>query len=312
MTTKECEYMIALANENNITKAAEKLYITQPALSLFLTRFEQDLGVVLFDRTKDGLIPTYAGQRCLSVARKMLMLEREFHQDLADINANKKGILKVGTSAHIGSLILPDVLNQFYKDYPNIEVEISENRSGILEELIQTNSIDVALMHLPLQNVVAKHEFIFKDRYLMTFHQENDLASKIYYKKNEKYPYIDPSESQGQKFILAFPDQRVRHISDHILARANVIPNIQLITSSVQTAMRFAARNLGVTFVPESYLSLFKYSDKLMFCYMEEKYQPYWIFSMVYPKDTVVSVPLRRFIDISKELFHYNVRKTSG
>lgn len=303
MTSKEYEYIIVLAKKKSITKAAEKLYITQPALSLFLTRLESDIGFPLFTRNREGLELTFVGKKYVEMARKILELDRGFQQDLCEIDKHHMGSIHVGTSAHIGSYILPAVITEFNKIYPNIDVEIYEANSTILEGMIDEKRLDIALMHLPLRNINASYESIFKDRYVMAFHNENPLKDKIYYKNGEKYPYIDPREAKGQKFVLAFPYQRVRQISDRILAHAGIIPNIRLISSSVQTALRFASMNLGITFVPESYLDLFQYSQDLQLCYMEEEYEAYWVFSLVYPDKDSNSIPIKEFTRITKSLF---------
>lgn len=302
MTTKECEYIVVLAQERSITQAAQKLYITQPALSLFLTRLEERLGSPLFERGKDGFEPTFIGRRYLETARRMLELERNLQQDLCEINRQHMGIIRIGTSAHIGSYILPKVIVRFNEIYPNIELDITESNSGVLESMIAEKSIDVALMHLPLHSVNAPYERIFKDRYVMAFSKRNPLIEHIY-DKDDKYPYIDPRNARKEKFILAFPYQRVRQISDRILTHAQIIPQIRLLSSSVQTALQYAGENLGVTFLPESYLSLFNYSDELQFCYMDEQYEAYWIFSLVYPGLDNVSVPIQEFTRIIHDTF---------
>lgn len=303
MTSKECEYIIMLAKEKSITKAAEKLYITQPALSLFLTRLESNIGFPLFTRNREGLELTYVGKEYLEMARKVLKLDREFQQDLCEIDKNHMGSIRVGTSAHIGSYILPDVITEFNRIYPNIDIEIYEANSTVLERMIDEKSLDIALMHLPLRNINASYESIFKERYVMAFHKDNPLKDKMYSKNGDKYPYIDPREAKEEKFVLAFPYQRVRQISDRILEHAGIIPNIRLISSSVQTALRFASVNLGITFAPESYLDLFQYSKDLQLCYMEKEYEAYWVFSLVYPDVDSNSIPIKEFTRITKSLF---------
>lgn len=294
--------MIVLEEEKSITRAAERLFVTQPALSLFLTRLESSVGTPLFDRTKEGLIPTFAGKRYLETAKKIIALDRQFQQDLCEINTQLMGNIRVGTSAHIGSYALPSVVTEFNRIHPNINVEIIERNSGELERLIREKNIDVALMHLPFKNLHARYEKIFTDRYVMAFHKDSELNCHMY-DKQDTYPYIDPVFAKNEQFILAFPYQRVRQISERILSHANIIPDIRFQTSSVQTSLQFVSKGLGVTFAPESYLSLFRYSDDIQFCYMEDIYEAYWIFCLVYPHETENSRPVEAFTHITKELF---------
>lgn len=302
MNHKEMEYILAIAKTKSISKAAIELYMTQPALSVYLSRLEAQLGTTLFIRSKDGLTPTYAGEKYIEMARQIMTLNRGFEQDLCEINAERLGRMKVGTSAHIGSYILPDVIPRFNQIYPNIEIEITEGHSQFLENAIADNELDIALMHLPLHNLNANYEEIKRERYVMAFSRNSPLASRTYHKIGERFPYIDPREARDEKYILAFPHQRVRQISDRILAKAGVTPNIRLTSSSVQTALRFAGVGMGVTFLPESYINLFNMMGDPVFCYLEEEFEAYWTFVIVYPKEMHLTAPEKEFIRITRSI----------
>ncbi len=303
MNTRELEYILAIAKEKTISKAAERLYVTQPALSLFLTRLENQLGTPLFSRTAAGLIPTYAGERYILMSQKVLKDYRDFEQELCGISALTMGRLKVGTSAHIGSYVLPQVIPLFNRTYPNIEVSLYEGSSQVLEHMVGGSELDVALMHLPLKDVQANYTEIARERYVMAFAGNHPLAAKLYHKESGKYPYIDPREAAGEKFVLSFPYQRVRQISDRILKNAGITPDIILTTSSVQTALRFAGVGLGVTFLPESYIQLFRCTHAPVFCYMEDQFEAFWTFIIAYPRDTALSGPAQAFIRMTEETY---------
>ncbi|MCI8888464.1 MAG: LysR family transcriptional regulator [Hungatella sp.] len=303
MSTREYEFILMIAKEKNLSRAADKLFISQPALSLFLSRLESELGVNLFERTKNGLELTTVGQRYLQMAKAIMQTTKEFQNDLMEINAGRKGILKIGTSAHIGSIILPSVISEFHQAYPKVELVITEGRSKELEMLIYESRVDLAFMHAPFKLVHTRYEKIFEDRYLVAIHRENPVLQWVYHEENERYPYIDIKMLARQKFILAFPEQRVRQISDQILMKAEVIPDILLATSSVQTALQFCGKNLGVTLIPESYLQLFRYSEDIILCSIEKKYDAFWTFCVVYPDQFHLSGPVKMFSHITKKIF---------
>jgi len=304
MNTRELEYILAIAKESSISKAAEKLFVTQPALSLYLARLEGQLGTPLFSRTSGGLVLTFAGERYLHMCQKVLKDYRDFEQELCDISALHMGRLKVGASAHIGSYVLPEVIPVFKEKYPNIELSISEGSSKTLEQMLNNNEIDVALMHLPLKDIETNYAEIAKERYVMAFSKGHPLGAKLYRKEDEKYPYIDPKEAASEKFVLSFPYQRVRQISDRILTKAEIIPELILTTSSVQTALRFAGVGLGVTFLPESYIKLFRFTHEPVYCYMEDFYEAFWTFIVAYPKDVTLSGPAQTFIELTRQTYH--------
>lgn len=303
MDNREFEYILAIAEEKNLSKAAERLFITQPALSLFLTRLEERMQVRLFDRTRKGLVPTYAGEKYLEHIQRVIALEHSFDQELCEICMERKGVLRVGTSPHIGSVILPDVLTAFQKEYPNIEVRITEGTSHDLERLVDGLKVDLALMHLPHHCEHAEYERISDDRYVMVLAGDHPLATKAYRKDGFSRLFIDPKNAEKAQFILARPEQRVRQISDRILAKAGIEPNIRLVTSSVQTALCLSECGLGITFMPESYIPLFNVRKDTLFCYLEDEYEAVWTFSIVYPEGVALSTPARFFLNETKRLF---------
>lgn len=291
-----------IAQEKSVSKAAEKLHTTQPALSIFLSRVEEQIGHRLFNRTSSGLTLTHEGECYITMAHKIQKAERDFEMQICSTDENYAGRLKIGTSAHIGSYTLPIVLPLFKKRYPNIEISIIENTSGVLEQMVNANELDIALLHKPFKNLRADYAVIAKDRYVAAIAKGHKLEESFYYKKGERFPYVHPEDFKGEKFILAFPHQRVRQISDIILENAGITsPDIVLTTSSVQTALRFAETGIGVTFLPESYLKLFVCVNEPNFCYMEEAYQAFWTFVLAYPKGTEISRPLEYFIELTKE-----------
>ena len=94
---KEQRYIIEIAKVQGVAKAAENLFISQPALSKFLTRTEEMYGVQLFERVGKKMIPTYAGKQYLEYAKQMVELDQDFRNQIADIKRLKKGSLNIGT-----------------------------------------------------------------------------------------------------------------------------------------------------------------------------------------------------------------------
>ena len=146
MNQRDCEQILAIAREKSISKAASKLYMSQPALSLFLTRLEASLGTKLFSRGQNGLIPTYAGECYIRTAEKILKLCNDFEVELCEISALHKGRIQVGATVHLGSYVFPLLLPRYKERYPNIDILITESRSAELESALAHNELDIALM----------------------------------------------------------------------------------------------------------------------------------------------------------------------
>lgn len=95
MDLKQLEYIIAIADEQSISKAAEKLYMTQSALNQQLLRLERELGLLLFHRIKHSMVPTYAGNVYLEAARRILGIKEETYKILSDIADMRKGEISI-------------------------------------------------------------------------------------------------------------------------------------------------------------------------------------------------------------------------
>lgn len=202
-----------------------------------------------------------------------------------------------------GSIVLPEMLFSFQNRYPNIQLAITEGTSLTLEKLIDNNELDLALMHLPLLCEHAGYTRVSDDRYVMAIAKDNPLTRKAYSKPGFAHLFLDPALAAEQQFILAHPQQRVRQISDRILRHAGIVPKIRLETSSIQSALCFASNDLGITFAPESYIPLFNAQKELAYFYLEDKYEAFWTFCVVYPQNVTPSTPARFFLQETQRLF---------
>ena len=299
MHNREWELVMTIAGEKSISRAAEKLYMSQPALSMFLNRLETQMGTKLFTRSVSGLIPTYAGECYIRTAEKVLKLCNDFETELCDISQLHKGRVKVGATVHLGSYVFPIVLPIYKERYPNIQIQIKESDSAGLEKALTHSDIDIALMHMPFLSMEAAYETITDDPFVMVFAQNSPLAKYIYQKDGQNY--IDPRHGGDEKFVLSYPTQRVRQITDKILDKAGITPDIAFMTSSVETALRVASVGIGVTFMPESYIKLFTCPVEPYYCHLEDEYNAYWTFVAAYSSLEELSKPAKEFIRILKE-----------
>ena len=132
MEFRELNYLITIAEERSISKAAEKLFMAQSSLSQSLQSMEAELGGKLFIRTSTGVRPTQAGEIMLERARKMLVDYRQVRDIIQDMEELKAGQVEFGISTFRGSYLLPGALRSFKRLYPQIHVEITEANSMAL------------------------------------------------------------------------------------------------------------------------------------------------------------------------------------
>ena len=130
MDYKQYDYILTVAEEKSISKAAKKLFISQPSLSQYINRIEKHLGVNLFDRSTTPLELTYEGELFIETALKIKQLNEQLKKKFDDITELKSGRLNIGLTPSKANNPLPIILPCFKKNYPNIELIITEASSS--------------------------------------------------------------------------------------------------------------------------------------------------------------------------------------
>lgn len=154
MTLKQLEYFLAIAETGNITKAAARLNISQPPLSLQLKTLEDELGVELFVREKKKLFITSQGQMLEEYARKILAMSEKMIQDIQAQDSVPKIRLRVATISSVCNQILPDVIHRFKEYYPYVEFEIFETDTLSVIEKLSSHTAEFGFVREPFNNAL--------------------------------------------------------------------------------------------------------------------------------------------------------------
>ena len=297
MNWNQLQYVITVAEEKNITKAAKKLFISQPSLSLSIQSLERETGVALFERTNDGLCLTYAGSLFYEWAAHTLRSQNQLHSKLNDISNEKRHLIRIGLSAHRTRIMLPCILEQFYSEYPQCEIHIAEKPTYILKCLLEERQIDFMIDVPHPDNVNYKSELLTEERIVLAVPKSfcNDAVFK-----NNGLASVSLSDLEAYPFIMLSPDQVLGSMSRKMCESASFSPDIRLICENVETALAMVSRRLGITFVPEilvkqqnlytevSYFAIRQFHEgrKLCLVYHQNSYQP---------------APLLRLIELFRE-----------
>tara|TARA_A100001015_G_scaffold262904_1_gene309459 strand:+ start:1357 stop:2289 length:933 start_codon:yes stop_codon:yes gene_type:complete len=152
MTITQLKYTLAVAEYGNFTTASEKCFVTQPTLSMQVQKLEEELGVIIFNRSTKPLQVTEVGDKVLIQARKIV----EESSRMNDVISEEKGIiggtLKVGIIPTVSSTLLPLFLNIFIKKHKNVELKIEEYNTDVLSKKLEDSTIDCAIAATPLNN----------------------------------------------------------------------------------------------------------------------------------------------------------------
>ena len=145
MNLKQARYIKTIAECGSFTAAAKKLFVSQPSLSQMLHQVEQEIGVTIFDRSVSPLRLTYAGEKYIQAAERMLSAEAELESQLREIRQEHSGRMRLGISVSRATQVIPLVLPIFASQYLMVTLELVESGSANLENLLQEGKVDIAM-----------------------------------------------------------------------------------------------------------------------------------------------------------------------
>ena len=264
MTSQQIEYVLTLAELRSFSKAAKKLYVTQPSLTQYISNLEKQLGLSLFDRSTSPIRLTAAGEVYIAAAQKMKDLEDDLTNELYDLMALKKGTLKIGTSSFRASYLLAKSITAFHAQYPAITISIMEDSMENLLALIQQGKLDL---------VIGTYAFDYK-----TFHVEDLAPEQLYlalppthplndtlkdYRltasdiKNNSLqalmsPPIDLSLLQDVPFICTTEGEYPADLIRTICETAHFKPRTLLEVKTLDTLFALTLSGLGLSFIPDT------------------------------------------------------------
>lgn len=160
MNSKEARYLLAIAEFKTLSKAAQNLYVSQPALTKFLKSEEQQVGAPLFSHYQNEYYPTYIGEKYLFYAKKVLELEAQWEAERSDLIGLKKGRLNLAVPIVRSRLLIPESIIRFHRDYPQVKVHVFEEAVAVERLLLQRSDIDLAIYNISSDVRDLDYEYI--------------------------------------------------------------------------------------------------------------------------------------------------------
>lgn len=259
MDFKQFQYILKVAQVGNITKAAEELYMTQPALSHFIAKVEKDEGIKIFDRTTTPITLTYAGERYVATIRKIMELSSQLHEELIEISAHKKGKLTLGIPPARAANMLPRFLPEYIRRYPQVKFQTVEHNTRQLKEDVNRGRVDFAIFPL-LEKLEGYRCITLFEEELFLVTQAGVLSESAYHTDRDGRRVVELGNLQNQSFILLKNGHGIRNALDLIFEYNGLKPKIFMETTNNETACGLAAAGLGVAVVPQMNVDDFKHS----------------------------------------------------
>ena len=254
MTIIQLEYLLAVANCGSFSSAAEHCFVTQPSLSMQIKALEEELGVVLLDRSKKPVIPTEAGEAVLEQVRETLKEYNSIREVVAEMKGEISGKLRLGVIPTIAPYLLHKFIPEFVRRYPHVELEIREMVTADIIEALNKDRIDAAIVASgTCPEGIIEHD-MFSDRFFLYVSPSNPL----YERSNVRIEDIDLND-----LILLSPGNCMRdQILELCQARRESMSNYSFESGTIDTLMRLVDCTGNVTIIPEMALEYIPASRK--------------------------------------------------
>lgn len=294
MDLKEFDYVKAIIEEKNFSKAAKRLLISQPSLSQYINRLEQQLGVTLFDRTTTPVSLTYEGELYVDAMNSVNKTLNELKNKFDDVSGLHRGRLNIGLTPSKATSPLPTILPKFRAQYPDIDLTLTEAVSAELEDMLSKGTIDICMMNTPIKDNHIEYEPLMTENiYLAAPPSEATIYSK-------NFPSVDLADYDNKPFILLHEDQRLRQVVDGLFRAKGIKPKIVLETRSIVTALMLCDAGLGYCFVPESTARFTTLSKELQ--YYSIGADACWTLVLAYKQGSFRTKAAKAFADITKQV----------
>lgn len=245
MTFTQLEYIIAVDNTRHFAKAAAQCFVTQPTLSMQIQKLEEELGIKVFDRSKQPVVPTQSGTAIITQARKIIG-ECKTIQEIIQI---QKGILhgqlSVGIIPTLAPYLLPLFIPSFTKKYPHVKLVINELTTELIVSRLREGRLDAGILVTPLQENGINEEPLFYEELVAYVSKTNTAYKKSYVLAAD----IDPEKLWLLEEGHCFRSQIVNLCE--LRKKSKEGSHFEYEAGSIETLRRLVETNDGITIIPE-------------------------------------------------------------
>ena len=261
------EYVYAVYKEKSFSKAAEKLFISQPSLSANVKREEQCVGYPIFDRSTKPLGLTEPGKKYIETVEKILSMQNEFSEYIDDLGDLKTGKLVLGGSSLYSSWAIPPLMGEFSKKYPQVQLELLEETTAKLQKMLQNGEVDLVLDNCELEEDIFAHQFYRKEYLVLAVPKHFQINDKLEeFQVNvsairdlsfleASVPKVDLSLFSKEPFILLKPENDTRVRAMELCRQYDFVPNVVFELDQQMTSYNVTCSGMGISFISNTLIS---------------------------------------------------------
>lgn len=275
-------YVYEVYKEKSFSKAAENLYISQPALSAMVKKVESKVGMPLFDRSTSPIQLTECGKRYVKTAEKIMDLEDEFAYYVGNLHELKTGHLSVGGTYLFSSFILPPIIAKFQSAYPHVKVSMFEGHTPLLEQKLFGGDLDIIIDNYLLDESIYEKKIFMEEHLLIAVpaaFDSNRRASQYQLSaqdvRNNKhldqaFPGVSLKKFKDDPFIVLRSHNDTRERVDEICRRAGVQLNYSLKLNQLLTTYHLTEYGMGDSFVSDTVVKSLPQDENIIYYKLDD------------------------------------------
>lgn len=245
ITLTQLEYIVAIDEYRHFATAAEKCFVTQPTLSMQIKKLEDELGVIIFDRSRQPVVPTDLGAKLIEQARMTLSATQRIKEIIQEEQQEVEGTLKIGIIPTLAPYLLPVFIGPYIRKYPAVKVEVEELVSEEIIRRLKRDMLDVGLFVTPYHDEKIVERPVFYEEMLVYAHPDSELLKK----KEVRHEDIVTSDIWMLGNGHCFRNQVV-NLCEMSASQHKNLP-FEFESNSLETLMRIVDVEGGFTLIPE-------------------------------------------------------------
>ena len=287
MNIRELEYYVKITEVKNLTLAAEQLYVTQPTLSKYIERLEDEVGTKLFEKVNRTIQLTYAGERYLEYAKKILAIKHDLDLEMNMIVKENVGTLKIGIPAIRSGSLLPKVLPVYKKEYPEVDLQIIGGSSQDIDAKLKEGKIDLAIYIQSELQDEFNYEVIGNDKLGVILSPDHPLA-------DQKGIYLN--QIMDETILIQKRSTRHGQLIQNLLEERKFPFTKVVEDNNIMTTAILAHNGYGVAFLSEAFIKNMGYE----YCELLDADLSMKVVA-AYRKASTLPQYALRFIELAKE-----------
>lgn len=311
MSLEKFDYVLALAEERNLTRAAKRTYISQPALTNYINKLESRLGLKLFDRSVTPIQVTAAGALYIERMKKIQLAESNLISEL-NAMASRETVFHLGIGVTRGSHWLPYLVPEFYRRYPSVVLQLHERGEAFLEDGVRSGEVDLAIGVLNTSYPELTYEKLAEEAVLLAIPRSYPCVQGLSAKQGtpEEPCSIDPAAINGIPFLLPYPGNGFYRYAQSMFTQASISPGRVLSYTNMNTAYQLAAKGIGALFIAPTLFDRFLpgLQDQLAFCRLPVADYPRWSVAGYQPGNKKLPL-IQSMIEITREFLNRELPK---